>query len=226
MRLTAALLAAALPATAQDTPPFATFDKASEAVLNDAHDLAFGPDGRLYVADKLGARIVVFDPETLEVLEVLGEGALPQVRDISFGPQGQAVVAVTGVSAVAVWADPSRIGSQPDLVLSAPSTEGVLAHSNGRIYAAAAPERFSPTTASSWSPSRRASPASTTSRRRRMAPCGWPTPATAGWYSTMPISPSSPSSTRLASAFSVRATCRSPTTACSPSPTRTPTASC
>jgi DNA-binding beta-propeller fold protein YncE len=138
MRLTAALLAAALPATAQDAPPFATFDKASEAVLNDAHDLAFGPDGRLYVADKLGARIVVFDPETLEVLEVLGEGALPQVRDISFGPQGQAVVAVTGVSAVAVWADPSRIGSQPDLVLSAPSTEGVLAHSNGRIYAAAA----------------------------------------------------------------------------------------
>jgi sugar lactone lactonase YvrE len=138
MRLAAALLAAALPASAQDAPPFATFDRASASVLNDPHDLTFGPDGRLYVADKLAGRIAVFDPETLDLVEVLGEGLLPQVRDISFGPQGQAVLAVTGASAVAVWADPARIGEAPDLVLSAPQTEGALAHSNGRIYAAAA----------------------------------------------------------------------------------------
>jgi len=40
---------------------FASFDKASEPVLNDPHDLTIGPDGRLYVADKFGDRIVVMD---------------------------------------------------------------------------------------------------------------------------------------------------------------------
>lgn len=53
---------------AQETPrPFASFDLASPAELNDPHDLIVGPDGRLYVADKLGSRIVVLNADTLEL---------------------------------------------------------------------------------------------------------------------------------------------------------------
>ena len=66
MRLIGLLFAFACPALAQDTPgPFARFELASEPVLADPHDLAIGPDGRLYVADKFGARIAVFEPEPL-----------------------------------------------------------------------------------------------------------------------------------------------------------------
>ena len=102
MRLIACLcLAFAFPGpfAAQDRP-FASFDLAGPAVLNDPHDLAVGPDGRVYVADKLGNRIAVLDPETLELVETIGDGLMPQVRDVSFGPDGQAAVAVSGLGTV------------------------------------------------------------------------------------------------------------------------------
>ena len=63
---------AASAAAAQDAPPFASFELAGPAVLNDPHDIAFGPDGRLWVADKFGNRIAIMDPETLERLKGLG----------------------------------------------------------------------------------------------------------------------------------------------------------
>ena len=109
------------PIHAQDvgSAPFAAFDLASAPVLNDPHDLEIGPDGRLYVADKFGARIVVMDPDTLEVIEVLGEGALPGVHDISINALGTAVIAVTGVSIVAVYDDVANAGRQPDLLEAA-----------------------------------------------------------------------------------------------------------
>ncbi|MFT5000729.1 MAG: DNA-binding beta-propeller fold protein YncE, partial [Planctomycetota bacterium] len=76
--------------------PFAAFDKASAPELNDPHDLTIGPDGRLYVADKFGDRIVVMDAVSLEILSTFGEGLLFGVHDISFGPDGMAYVAATG----------------------------------------------------------------------------------------------------------------------------------
>lgn len=117
--------------------PFASFDGASEAVLADPHDLAIGPDGRLYVADKFGARIAVFDPETLELIEYLGEGLLPQVRDISFGPNGEVALAVTGSNAVAIYESLDVLSDPPDIGVGAPRTEGALYHSNGDVYAMA-----------------------------------------------------------------------------------------
>lgn len=124
--------------TAQNMPgPFASFDRASEPVLADPHDLTIGPDGRLYVADKFGARIAVLDADTLELIEMLGEGFLPGVHDISFGPQGQIAVAVTGTGAVAIYDGLEDLSSPPDKGVSAPRTEGALWHSNGRIYAMA-----------------------------------------------------------------------------------------
>lgn len=128
----------ATPALAQDAPgPFASFDLASEAVLADPHDLAIGPDGRLYVADKFGARIAVFDPDTLELIEMLGEGYLPGVHDISFGPDGSVAVAVTGAGAVAIYESLDVLGDPPDIGVQVSRTEGALLHSNGDLYAMA-----------------------------------------------------------------------------------------
>ncbi|WP_299471246.1 NHL repeat-containing protein [uncultured Roseibium sp.] len=125
-------------ALAEDGPaPFASFDKAGPEELNDPHDLAFGPDGRLYVADKFGHRIAVVDPDTLEVVESLSAGKLPGAHDISFGPEGEVAVAVTGLGSVFVFSSVETLDIAPRTMLAAPGTEGALAHSNGRIYAMA-----------------------------------------------------------------------------------------
>ena len=132
-----AVLALALSgsAWAQEPGPFAAFDAASAPVLNDPHDLTVGPDGRVYVADKFGARIAVLDAETLELVEVIGEGMFPQIRDISFRPDGAAVLAVTGLGQALVIAALDA----PELTVTArvpaPRTEGALAHSSGAILA-------------------------------------------------------------------------------------------
>ncbi|MFT7595210.1 MAG: DNA-binding beta-propeller fold protein YncE [Paracoccaceae bacterium] len=114
--------------------PFATFERASEPVLNDPHDLTFGPDGRLYVADKFGNRIVVMDPNTLEVIETFGDGELPGVHDISFGPDGKAYVAATGLNAVVSYWFVDGVATVEYALGQFPRTEGALAHSNGKLY--------------------------------------------------------------------------------------------
>lgn len=124
-------------ATAQDAPPFAAFDLAGPAVLNDPHDLAFGPDGRLYVADKFNNRIAILDPETLELVGTLSDGLLPGVHDISFGADGRVAVAVTGAGAVYLYDGLGGADAIPDVALPAPRTEGALIHSSGRVYAMA-----------------------------------------------------------------------------------------
>lgn len=125
-------------ALADDGPrPFASFEKAGPSDLNDPHDLAIGPDGRLYVADKFGSRIAVLDPETLEVVDVIADGRLPGVHDISFGADGRVAVAVTGTGTVLVFDGLADADPQPSAVLAAPRTEGALVHSNGTIYAMA-----------------------------------------------------------------------------------------
>ena len=137
MRIVAFLLFVSSPAAAQDAAPFASFDLASEAVLSDPHDLAIGPDGRLYVADKFGARIAVFDPDTLELIEMLSEGLLPNVHDISFGTDGSVAIAVTGAGAVALYPNIEALRATPEKFVTAPGTEGALLHSNGDLYAIA-----------------------------------------------------------------------------------------
>lgn len=129
------LMLSALPVYSQGQPgPFASFAGASEAVLNDPHDLTIGPDGMLYIADKFSHSLVVMDPETLEVVDRIGAGELPGIHDVSFGPDGRAYVAVTSASAVAVY-DVARDPAERVQVLGQfPNTEGALAHSNGRLY--------------------------------------------------------------------------------------------
>ncbi len=128
----AALIFTAAPGLAQ--APFASFERASEPFLSDPHDLAIGPDGRLYVADKFANRIAILDPVTLELLGDFGDGQLGGAHDISFGADGRAYVAATTLHAVAVYRLEDG-GFVLDTVLTGfPRTEGVLAHSNGRLY--------------------------------------------------------------------------------------------
>lgn len=137
MKRTIALIIAVCwvsPAFAQSPGAFASFERASEAVLDDPHDLTIGPDGRLYVADKFGDRIAVFDRDTLELVESFGEGQMFGVHDISFGPDGLAYIAATGLGAVLVF----DVAKKPPEMTAAmggfPRTEGALAHSSGTLY--------------------------------------------------------------------------------------------
>jgi sugar lactone lactonase YvrE len=121
-------------ATAAAQTPFATFDSASDPVLNDPHDLTIGPDGRLYVADKFAGSIAVLDPDTLDLIETFGDGQLGGVHDISFGPDGKAYVAVTGGGVIAVYDFSTGTPVLDNVLGQFPRTEGALAHSNGRLY--------------------------------------------------------------------------------------------
>lgn len=127
-------LTLAFPAQSQEHRPFASFVGASEALLNDPHDLTFGPDGKLYIADKFAHRVVIMDPDTLDIIGSIGDGDLNAAHDVSFGPDGQLYVAVSGYSAVAVYSMTDGVLTNQGAVAPFAGTEGVLAHSNGKLY--------------------------------------------------------------------------------------------
>ncbi|CCQ73300.1 NHL repeat-containing protein [Magnetospira sp. QH-2] len=116
------------------------FLRASDAVLGDPHDLHLSPDGRyLYVSDVDNDRVAVLDPESLELVGSFGAGEQSGTHDIDLDEAGKAYVADTNSGRVLIY---EVSGSQGKLVgdlsgrLRGP--EGVLAHPNGRIYAAGA----------------------------------------------------------------------------------------
>ena len=130
----AAVLSALIAGPGLSQAPFASFERASAEVLSDPHDLTIGPDGRLYVADKFGNRIVVMDADTLEIEAVIADGRLPQVRDVSFGTDGRIFIAVTAANAVAVLKPDADSYALDYMLRPVINTEGVLAHSSGRTY--------------------------------------------------------------------------------------------
>ncbi len=134
VRFVLAAVLAAGPVLAEGPGPFATFAAAGDPVLHDPHDLAFGPDGNLYVADKFADRVVLMDPNTLEVIGSIGDGALSGAHDVSFGPDGRLYVAATGLDAVVVYDLTKGVPRNEGALTPFPRTEGVLAHSNGRLY--------------------------------------------------------------------------------------------
>ena len=134
LRVLGALVVLAGAAAAEEPAPFATFEAASAAVLADPHDLAFGLDGNLYIADKFANRVALMDPDTLEVIGSIGDGALVGAHDVSFGPDGRLHVAATGLSAVVSYDLSSGVPDNLGALGPFPRTEGALAHSNGRLY--------------------------------------------------------------------------------------------
>jgi DNA-binding beta-propeller fold protein YncE len=134
LRSVFALLLTSHLAVADEAPPFASYVDASEPVLNAPHDLAFGPDGNLYIADKFANRVVIMNPDTLDVIGSIGDGALAGAHDVSFGPDGTLYVSATGLSAVISFDLSGDAPKDLGALQPFPRTEGVLAHSNGRLY--------------------------------------------------------------------------------------------
>ena len=134
IRSVAALILTSQMAFAQNALPFASFVDASDPVLNDPHDLAFGADGNLYIADKFANRVVIMNPETLEIIGSIGDDALAGAHDVSFGPDGVLYVAATSLNAVLSFDLSGDTPVNKDALQPFFQTEGVLAHSNGRLY--------------------------------------------------------------------------------------------
>ncbi len=116
------------------------FEGASEARLDNPHDLKLSPDGRyLFVADLGNNRVTVLDPETLQLVSTFGSGHQSGTHDIDFDAAGLAYVADTHNNRVVIYALnnllATRLGELTDRIRG---PEGVLAHPNGRIYVAGA----------------------------------------------------------------------------------------
>jgi DNA-binding beta-propeller fold protein YncE len=75
--------------------------------LHGPHGLAFGLDGRLYVADHLNDRVQVFRPDGVPVAEMgrrgQGPGELMRPTDIAVGKEGQLYVVDAGNHRIQVW---------------------------------------------------------------------------------------------------------------------------
>jgi YVTN family beta-propeller protein len=137
IRLLPALCLAALPlgAAAGEATPFAAFDAASEPVLANPHDLALGPDGRLYVSDVGNNRVAVLDPGTLAVVGEIGALDLLSPHDVAFDSAGRMLVADTGNDRIAIFEGGEIVGK---LTGGINRPEGVAVHPNGRVYATGA----------------------------------------------------------------------------------------
>lgn len=135
MLLRTCLAAALLFAAPAGADPMLEFDAASDPILSNPHDLAFGPDGRLYVSDLGNDRIAVLSPVTLALENEIGTGALSAPHDVAFDRDGRMLVADTGNDRIAIYEGGREVGELSD-GLAGP--EGVLALADGRIVATGA----------------------------------------------------------------------------------------
>jgi len=117
-----------------------TYLAASSVVLENPHDLKLSADGRyLYVADVGNNRVAILDPQTLELRGEFGADHQSGTHDIDFDHLGRAYVADTHNNRVLIY-EVDGLKAQPVGQLDARirGPEGVLVHSNGRVYVAGA----------------------------------------------------------------------------------------
>ena len=116
------------------------FIDASTVALDNPHDLKLSPDGKyLYVSDVGNNRIVVLDPNTLRFISAFGSDHQSGTHDIDFDAVGRAYVADTHNNRVTVYEmGGTKITLVGEIKERIRGPEGVLAHSNGRIYVAGA----------------------------------------------------------------------------------------
>jgi YVTN family beta-propeller protein len=134
------MTAGAASAQTVSTKTTATFIAASTVDLDNPHDLKLSPDGKyLFVSDVGNNRVAILDPETLALIDQFGADHQSGTHDVDFDAKGRAYVADTHNGRVTIYA---MTGTKAKLVgelkerLSGP--EGVLVHSNGRVYVAGA----------------------------------------------------------------------------------------
>lgn len=121
-------------------PIVAEFIAASTTELDNPHDVKLSPDGtELFVSDVGNNRVVILHPRTLAFIGSFGAGEQSGTHDVDFDAQGRAYVADTHNNRVLIY---TKTGGQWRLTGRLEGDfrgpEGVLAHSNGRIYIAGA----------------------------------------------------------------------------------------
>ena len=118
----------------------AVFSGASSAPLENPHDLKLSPDGKyLFVADVGNSRIAIIDPDTLAMIGSFGSDHQAGTHDIDFDAQGRAYVADTHNNRVTIYDINGTTATLVDeLNERIRGPEGVLVHTNGRLYVAGA----------------------------------------------------------------------------------------
>ena len=120
--------------------PVATFLGASDTPLENPHDIKLSADGRhLYVSDVGNNRVVILDPESLELIGHFGSEHQAGTHDVDIDGTGNLYVADTHNNRTLVYDmntdPPGPVGELSERIRG---PEGVLAHPNGRIYVAGA----------------------------------------------------------------------------------------
>ena len=133
-----ALLFVSAPALANDLS--VVYQAASNTPLDNPHDLKLSPDGKyLFVSDLSNNRVVLLDPETLSFVSAFGADHQSGTHDVDFDAQGRAYVADTHNNRVTIYRmDNTQATLTGELKGRVRGPEGVLVHSNGRVYVAGA----------------------------------------------------------------------------------------
>ncbi len=116
------------------------YQSASSTPLSNPHDLKLSPDGKyLFVSDVGNNRVVLLDPETLSFVSAFGADHQSGTHDVDFDAQGQAYVADTHNNRVTIYRmQGTKATLTGELKGRIRGPEGVLVHSNGRVYVAGA----------------------------------------------------------------------------------------
>lgn len=116
------------------------YQAASSTRLSNPHDLKLSPDGKyLFVSDVGYNRVVLLDPETLEFVSAFGDDHQSGTHDVDFDAQGRAYVADTHNNRVTIYRmEGTKATLTGELKGGMRGPEGVLVHSNGRVYVAGA----------------------------------------------------------------------------------------
>jgi len=114
------------------------FVKSSEQDFSHPHDLVFFPKtSYLYVSDMNNHVIKVLDPNTLEVLSIIGEGELSAPHDVAIDHMGRLLVADSGNHRVVIYQlnglKANIVGEIQNNMLS---PEGVTSDNEGNLYVA------------------------------------------------------------------------------------------
>ena len=118
----------------------AEFLGASTVSLENPHDVKLSPDGaRLYVSDVGNNRVVILNPDSLEMIGQFGADEQAGTHDVDIGHDGSLYVADTHNNRVLIYRESgSNFAVTGELTEKIRGPEGVLVHPNGRIYVAGA----------------------------------------------------------------------------------------
>jgi len=117
-----------------------TFLRGSTTPLGNPHDLKLSPDGKyLFVSDVGNNRIAILDPDSLDFIAEFGSDHQSGTHDIDFDSQGRAYVADTHNNRVTIYEiDDTQAKLVGTLSQGIRGPEGVLVHTDGRVYVAGA----------------------------------------------------------------------------------------